>query len=212
MRQIRQMLRLHHEGVSEREIGRTLGVARSTIQDNLEPGLGKDLGWPLAADITDDILEERLFTKAGVKPGKRRLIEPDWATLAREMKRPGVNLMILWEDYRDVHPEGYGYSRFCDLFREFERRLTPVMRQNHAAGDKLFIDYSGKRVSIVDPTTGEVRNAEIFVGVLGEVELHLRRNDVHAAITGLDRSPCAHVPLFRRSFPTGCSGQSEERR
>jgi transposase len=194
MRQLRQMLRLHHEGVSRREIGRTLGVARSTIQDNLNRAEKAGLGWPLASDITDDVLEERLFSKPGVRPGKRRLIEPDWATLAREMKRPGVNLMILWEEYRDVHPEGYGYSRFCDLFREFERRLSPVMRQTHAAGDKLFVDYSGKRVSIVDPTTGEVRDAEIFVGVLGASSY------TYAEATFTQQLPDwigAHVRMFR---------------
>src|ERR1700757_2309900 len=75
--------------------------------------------------------------------------------------------MVLWEEYRDRHPEGYGYSRFCDLFREFERRLTPVMRQDHAAGDKVFVDYSGKKIGIVDRETGIVREAEIFVAVLG---------------------------------------------
>ena len=74
---------------------------------------------------------------------------------------------MLWEEYRDGHPDGYGYSRFCDLFREFERRLSPVMRQHHAAGDKVFVDYSGKKIGIVDPETGVVREAEIFVAVLG---------------------------------------------
>lgn len=74
---------------------------------------------------------------------------------------------MLWEEYRQVHPDGYGYSRFCDLFREFERRLSPVMRQHHAAGDKVFVDYSGKKLAIVDPATGVVHDAEIFVGVLG---------------------------------------------
>jgi transposase len=87
--------------------------------------------------------------------------------LAREIKRPGVNLSVLWEEYRQVHPEGYGYSRFCELFRDFEQRLSPVMRQEHVAGDKGFVDYSGKKVPITDPKTGEVREAEIFVGVLG---------------------------------------------
>jgi transposase len=68
---------------------------------------------------------------------------------------------VLWEEYRQVHPDGYGYSRFCDLFREFERRLSPVMRQHHAAGDKVFVDYSGKKLAIVDPATGVVREAEM---------------------------------------------------
>jgi len=75
--------------------------------------------------------------------------------------------MVLWEEYRAADPHGYGYSRFCDLYREFERRLSPVMRQHHVAGDKVFVDYSGKKIGIVDPATGEVRDAEIFVAVLG---------------------------------------------
>jgi transposase len=76
------------------------------------------------------------------------------------MKRPGVNMMVLWEEYREEHPDGYGYSRFCDLLRGFEQRLTPVMRQHHVAGDKAFVDYSGKRIGIVDPATGEIHEAE----------------------------------------------------
>jgi transposase len=77
------------------------------------------LTWPLPADLTDAVLEERLFAHAGAKRGLRRRAEPDWATLACELRRPGVNLMVLWEEYRELHPEGYGYSRFCDLAREF---------------------------------------------------------------------------------------------
>ncbi|SNB83899.1 Integrase core domain-containing protein [Rhodoblastus acidophilus] len=83
------------------------------------------------------------------------------------MKRPGVSLQILWEEYRADHPAGYGYSRFCELFREFERRLSPTMRQHHEPGEKVFVDYSGKKLPIVDPATGEIREAEIFVAVLG---------------------------------------------
>lgn len=128
MRQLRQMLRLAQEGVSTRDIGRRLGVARSTIQDNLKRAAAAGLIWPLPENLTDDALEKRLFARAGVKTGARRRVEPDWAELSRELKRPGVNMMILWEEYRAAHPEGYGYSRFCDLFRGFEQRLTPVMR------------------------------------------------------------------------------------
>jgi transposase len=97
----------------------------------------------------------------------RRRAEPVWSELFRELKRPGVNLMVLWEEYRAGHPEGYGYSRFCELYREFEARLSPVMRQEHRAGDKVFVDYSGKKLAIIDPATGTVREAEIFVAVLG---------------------------------------------
>ncbi|MHC2387626.1 transposase [Bradyrhizobium liaoningense] len=194
MRQIRQMLRLARDGVSAREIGRTLGVARSTIQDNLKRALTAGLAWPLAGDLTDAVLEQRLFAHAGVRRGFRRRREPDWASLACELKRPGVNLMVLWEEYRAVHPEGYGYSRFCDLFREFDRRLSPTMRQDHPAGDKVFVDYSGKKIMIVDRETGVVRDAEIFVAVLGA------SNYTYAEATWTQTLPDwieAHVRMFR---------------
>jgi len=112
MRQMRHLLRLHHDGVSAREIGRLLGVARSTIQDSLKRAAAAGLKWPLPDDVCDDELERQLFGRAGVAPGVRRRVEPDWADLAREMKRPGVTMVILWEEYREVHPEGYGYSRY----------------------------------------------------------------------------------------------------
>jgi transposase len=194
MRQLRQMLRLAREGVSAREIGRTLGVARSTVQDNLKRAGAAGLVWPLGSEITDAVLEQRLFARSSLRPGLRRRAEPDWASLAREAKRPGVNLRVLWEEYRDVHPDGYGYSRFCDLFREFERRISPVMRQHYAAGDKVFVDYSGKKVPIVDPTTGVVREAEIFVAVLGASSF------TYAEATWSQALPDwigAHVRLFR---------------
>src|SRR3984893_13852306 len=151
MRQIRQMLRLARGGVSAREIGRTLGVARSTIQDNLKRASAAGLAWPLAGDLTDGVLEQRLFAHAGVKRGFRRRAEPDWGSLACELKRPGVNLMVLWEEYRAVDPAGYGYSRFCDLFREFERRLSPAMRQDHRRSDR-----GGIRPDRLDQPEGHV--------------------------------------------------------
>ncbi len=194
MRQIKQMLRLARDGVSSREIGRTLGIASSTVQDNLARASAAGLTWPLGPEVTDAVLEQRLFARTGVKQGMRRLPEPDWPSIVREMRRPGVNLTVLWEEYRETHPEGYGYSRFCDLYREFERRLTPVMRQHHAAGDKVFVDYSGKKVGIVDPATGIVREAEIFVAVLGASSL------TYAEATWTQTLPDwigAHVRLFR---------------
>ena len=194
MRQIRQILRLVRDGISAREIGRMLGVARSTIQDNLKRAEAAGLAWPLPADLTDDVLEDRLFARAGVKRGFRRRPEPEWTALACELKRPGVNLIVLWEEYREVYPEGYGYSRFCDLFREFEAHLSPVMRQDHPAGDKVFVDYSGKKISIIDHATGVVREAEIFVAVLGA------SNFTYAEASwsqGLPDWIGAHVRMFR---------------
>ncbi|KAB1108635.1 IS21 family transposase [Neorhizobium galegae] len=167
MRQLRQMLRLAGSGTSSREIAVVLGIARSTVQDNLQRAAAVGLSWPLPGELTDDALEHKLFSRNGVKRGTRRRTEPNWADLAVELKKPGVTLLILWEEYRGSHPDGYGYSRFCELFRGFEQRLSPTMRQEHAAGDKVFVDYSGKKIPIVDRKTGEIREAEIFVAVLG---------------------------------------------
>ena len=167
MRQLRQMLRLCADDVSVRDIAMMLGLARSTVQDNLERARAAGLSWPLSGDLTDDVIERRLFSRQGVKQGLRRRVEPDWSALAVELKKPAVTLQILWEEYRAIHPDGYGYSRFCELFRSFEQRLSPTMRQEHVAGDKVFVDYSGKTLPIVDGKTGEIREAEIFLGVLG---------------------------------------------
>lgn len=172
MRRIRELLRLRAAGgMSDRVLAQHIGVARSTLKEYLARLEAAGLNWPLPDDITDAVLEQRLFERAGVKAGVRRRREPDWAQLVREMRRPGVNLLILWEEYRDAEPGGYGYSRFCELYREFERRLTPTMRQHHVAGDKLFVDFSGKKVPIVDPLTGVVTEAELFVAVLGASNL-----------------------------------------
>jgi transposase len=103
-----------------------------------------------------------------MKQGLRRHAEPDWALVHRELRRKHVTLSILWEEYIAQHPAGYRYSRFCDLYRGWEGKLSLTMRQSHAGGEKLFVDYAGDTVPvIVDRLTGEVREAQIFVAVLG---------------------------------------------
>ena len=126
--------------------------------------------------------------------GQRRRVEPDWAALVLELKRPAVNMLILWDEYRADHPNGYGYSRFCQLFRGFERRLSPAMRQQHVAGEKAFVDYSGKRIEIVDPAYRRSAMAEIFVAVLGASSC------TYAEATWTQTLPDwigAHVRMFR---------------
>ncbi|NPD69745.1 IS21 family transposase (plasmid) [Lichenicola cladoniae] len=195
MRRIRHLLTMHFgAGASARLIARELGISPSTVREYLGRAVAAGITWPLDVDATDEILMARLFVNGGVRLGARFHAGPDWAVLARELKRPGVNLMILWEEYRGTHPEGYAYSRFCELFRDFERRLPPTMRQQHVAGHKAFVDYSGKRVPIADPVTGEVRMAEIFVAVLGASSL------TYAEATwpqGLPDWVGAHVRMFR---------------
>jgi transposase len=172
MRRIHRLMTLRFgAGEGTRAIARELGISHSTVREYLARIAAAGITWPLCAEMTDAALERLLFVNGGVQAGARYRNEPDWAVVARELKRPGVTLMILWEEYRGVHPDGYAYSRYCQLFRAFERRLSPSMRQNHLAGDKGFVDYSGKRVPIVDPLTGAVREAEIFVAVLGASNL-----------------------------------------
>ena len=148
MRQVRDCVRLKNAGMSTREIARRVGVASSTVRLTLRRCEAAGIAWPLDADLTDAVLEQRLFANSGVKPGHRRHEEPDWAGVHREMKRKHVTVSILWEEYIERHPGGYRYSRFCDLYREWEGRLPVTMRQTHVAGERLFVDYAGDGVPV----------------------------------------------------------------
>jgi transposase len=168
MRQVREVMRLHREGGAPmRDIARMMGIARSTVRDMVVRFERCGLVWPVASEISDAELEGRLYGVAGVKPGRRKLPEPDWAVVAKELKRKHVTLQVLWEEYIAEHPDGYRYSRYCDLFRGWEGRLPLVMRQSHGGGEKLFVDYAGDTVPVVDRQTGEVRGAHVFVAVMG---------------------------------------------
>jgi transposase len=168
MRHVREIIRLKSAGVSGHEIARRVAVAPSTVRLTLQRAAAVGLGWPLSAEVTDAVLEARLFTAVGTKQRHRRQREPDWARIHRELKRKHVTLSILWEEYIEAQPEGYRYSRFCELYRSWEQRLSVTMRQTHAGGDKLFVDYAGDTVPVVvDRLTGEIRAAQIFVAVMG---------------------------------------------
>jgi transposase len=169
MRQVREILRLKLVGgVATREVARRTGVAASTVRATLKRFQASGLSWPLPEDVTDTALEATLFAEVGTKRGHRRREEPDWAAIHRELKRKHVTLSILWDEYIEGNPEGYRYSRFCELYRSWEDRVSVTMRQAHVGGDKLFVDYAGDTVPvIVDRLTGEVRQAQIFVAVMG---------------------------------------------
>ena len=169
MRHVREVLRLKFVGgVPTREIARRVGVAASTVRATLKRFQAAGLSWPLPAELTDAALEARLFPDAGTKQGHRRQVEPDWASIHHELKRKHVTLSILWDEYIECHPEGYRYSRFCELYRIWEAKLSVTMRQTHVGGDKLFVDYAGDTVPvIVDRLTGETRQAQVFVAVMG---------------------------------------------
>jgi transposase len=168
MRVVREVLRLTFAGVSKREVARRTGLASSTVRATIARFQSLGLIWPLPETVTDSDLEAKIYKSAGKKQGHRRIIEPDWASLHREMKRKHVTLSILWDEYIEAHPEGYRYSRFCELYRSWEGKISVTMRQAHLGGDKLFVDYAGDTASVViDRLTGEIRKAQIFVAVLG---------------------------------------------
>jgi transposase len=165
MRHVREVLRLKAAGVSGNDIARRLDVAPSTVRLTLRRLAATGLSWPLPAELTDTA---QLFTAVGSKQGHRRHSEPDWAAIHRELKRKHVTLQILWDEYIERHPDGYRYSRFCELYRSWPSRLSVTMRQTHAGGDKLFVDYAGDTVPvIVDRLSGKARAAQIFVAVMG---------------------------------------------
>jgi len=168
MRRIREILRLKHEcRATDREIARSLSVARSTVALTLERVAAAGLRWPLPATLTDRVLEAMLYTGHGGQQGARRKADPDWAHVHHELRRPGVTLMLLWEEYRQREPDGYRYSRWCELYRAWESRLSPTMRQAHPAGERMFVDYAGQTIDLTDGRTGEIRPAQIFVAVMG---------------------------------------------
>ena len=169
MRQAREIIRLKFStSLPTREIARRLGLAPSTVRETLSRLESAGLSWPLPEGIGDAELEAALYANRRSKRGHRRHAEPDWPTVHRELKRKHVTLLIVWDEYIAADPGGYSYSRFCELYRGFEAKLSPTMRQTHVAGERLFVDYAGDGVPVVvDRLTGEIRMAQIFVAVLG---------------------------------------------
>jgi transposase len=165
VRKIKEVLRLKASGLSNRQIAHICSIGRSTVADYLSRAAAAGLSWPLADNIRDESLERLLFPPPPYPSTERCL--PDWPKIHKELKRKGVTLALLWEEYKAQHPEGYQYSRFCELYREWRGKLKVWMRQVHKAGEKLFVDYCGQTAEVVDPVTGEVKEAQIFVAVLG---------------------------------------------
>jgi transposase len=168
MRKIREVLRLSlGAGLSRRQVGAAVGLPYTTVADHLGRARAAGLGWPLPDGMDDAALEARLFPSAAGAPPRPARPLPDWAAVHRELRRKGVTLQLLWLEYRERHPDGYQYTQFCDLYRRWQRRLDVVLRQEHRAGERLFVDFPGQTVPVVDADTGGVLEAEIFVAVLG---------------------------------------------
>jgi len=167
MRKIREVLRLKWSlGLSHGGIGRSCGIGHTVVTEYLKRAEKVGLTWPLPPELDNGQLERLLFPPPIQIPSSQRPL-PDWVKLHQELKRKGVTLSLLWEEYKAKNPEGFQYSRFCELYAEWAGKLDVVMRQEHRAGEKLFVDYAGQTVPVVDRGTGEIKEAQLFVAVLG---------------------------------------------
>ena len=167
MRKLRDVLRLKFDGgQTNRRIARSCHISRPTVADYLLRFEEARLVWPAAAALDDATLEHKLFPPAPAVSTTERTV-PNWHHVHHELRGKGVTLTLLWHEYKAAHPEGFQYSWFCDQYRAWAMKLDVVMRQDHLAGEKLFVDYAGQTAEVVDRRTGEIRQAQIFVAVLG---------------------------------------------
>jgi transposase len=192
VRQIREILRLRAQGRSVREVARSLGVSVGSVQKTAARATTAGLTWAAAEALDERTLDERLYGRAA-QPGDDRP-RPDPTYIHRELKRVGVTLELLHLEYLQAHPTGLRYTAFCDVYRRWLAKAGVVMRQTHKAGEKCFVDYSGKKPSYVDPCTGEVVEVELFVAVLGA------SNYTYAEATETQQVPdfiAAHVRAYQ---------------
>jgi transposase len=167
MKKIRDVLRLTHAlGMSRRKVSEATGIGRTAVTDYVQRAAGAGLTWPLPDGLDDTELEQRLYPPVKAAEGSAGP-EPDWAAVHAEMKRRGVTMTLLWQEYRAGQPKGYAYSWYCEQYRGWKKGVSPTMRQSHAAGEKLFVDWAGDTIAVIDPATGIEHRARIFVAALG---------------------------------------------
>jgi len=230
MRKARDILRLKHAvGLGVRQIARSLRISHGTVVNYLQRAEAAGVSWPLSAEINDTELQLLLFSSQQPPEAARRAL-PDMAQVHKELRgkrrRKGVTLQLLWEEYRQAHPEGYGYTQFCEYYKRFESALEPALRQPYQAGEKLFVDWAGETLPVVNPVTGAVRQVFLFVAALGAsnytyaeafentrlpfwIEAHIHAWEFLggvAAITVPDNAktavstPCRYEPALQRTY------------
>ena len=167
MRKIREVLRLKWaNNLSDRKIAQSCNISRHAVTSYLERAKQANLSWPLP-DALNDVELDRLLFPEPQKPSSQERIAPDLLKVHQELQKKNVTLFLLWQEYREQQPKGYQYSWFCDQYRNWLGTRDFSMRQTHRAGEKLFVDYAGHTLPVIDLRTGEIRSAQIFVAVLG---------------------------------------------
>lgn len=160
-------MRLRHcVGASVREIALSVGIARSTVAEYIYRSDAAGLRWPLPDGHSDEDLERLLFPSTPAEDEPSRPL-PSWPEIQAQLARKGVTLLLVWQEYKEANPEGYGYSRFASLYREWQGRTELRMRRHHKAGEKQFVDFVGLTMPVTDPKTSQVRQVAIFASALG---------------------------------------------
>ncbi len=168
MRKLKEVLRLLSLGLKQHLIARSCSIAQSTVSEYVAAAEAAGIDWPAVADWDERRLEAVLFPNRPEVPSRRQYPAPDFAAIHHELQtHKHLTLQLVWEEYRQADPNGYRYSRFCDLYRAWLRKRDIVLRQQHRAGEKTFVDWAGDTVAIHDPKTGSIHDASVFVAVLG---------------------------------------------
>jgi transposase len=168
MRKLKEVLRLQSLGLSQHQIARSCSISQSTVHEYLAAAHAADVKWPLPEDWDDRQIEQKLFPQRRAAAVWRKHPEPDWTQIHQELQtHRDLTLQLIWQEGRESNPEGYGYSRFCGLYRRWLGKLDLVLRQEHRAGEKMFVDYAGATIPVHDPQTGAAQPAAVFVAVLG---------------------------------------------
>lgn len=228
MRKLKEVLRLRFAAdLNQEQIARSCSIGQSTVHRYLKRAAAVGLQWPVPEEYDDRQLNELLFPSRPTGSPPNRRADVDFAEVHRELKtHRHLTLQLIWEEYRENHPDGYGYSRFCELYQQWSRNHNVVLRQEHPAGEKMFVDWAGPTVPIYDQRSGEVTAASLFVAVLGAstytfawvtigqglanwIDCHVRAFEFFAGTTkllvpdnlrtGVDRA-CRYEPDINRTY------------
>lgn len=195
MRKVKEVLRLRYGlGLHQNQIARSCSIGQATVHRYLEKATAAGLTWPLPEDLDDQRLEALLFPATVGRPSQLTRPLPEFADVRRQLQtHKHLTLQLIWEEYREAQPDGYGYSRFCELYDRWSRNQDVVLRQEYHAGEKMFVDWAGDTIPIRDTRTADITPASLFVAVLGASTYTFAR----AALSqDLDNWVQSHVAAF----------------
>ena len=168
MTKVRQILGYHHQHVSLKEICRLTSVSRNTVKRYIRQFIVEELTWPDVERMSDYELDMLFANLTDIQPDPRlEELQNLLPQMEKKLRRPGITLTRLWEEYRAEHPKGYGHTQFYRYFRLYTNQVKPVMHIEHKAGDKMYIDFAGKKLYLTDPNSGEQHPVEVFAAILG---------------------------------------------